>query len=703
MHIEREDCAVDLKGFFKTLPAPILAQYRERVLDEAEDAEASLRAGVLGLEPAEVDRLSSELATKFSDRHWVRSQLKKMSRSHHVALIALLQSRGIAGGSWLLQELTKTHGMSEDLWAEVLHSLGLDLWLFGNSRQRPPLFYVMPAPNARELGHQFRKRLGMQPSRANESIRLSRDTNYRHPIGFSIVSFLAYVRQQAIRVTQKDEIFKKNHEELLSFFSNLWGTDSTEKVLDWHLEIVRELGLVHQRGGFLEVNDRALGEFLAMTARQRRDLLMTCFRRRERLLIWLLEALIELEPAEWVPLNKLRSLYRRRYMGNVFHQRYIQKSYYLPPSGFYDPTPPLEVLQLAGFIESGLGAEGSYIRLSPTGRIFVSGEGLEQLEANVSVKFLLQPTFEILAPVGLPLQTLWRLGEVAVLKSVDRASTYVLTRESVRSALDEGWRTEPMIRFFAEGSQVGVPQNVKTTLRNWAGNHGEIEFHDALVVTAKPDRRERIVKLLKQIEIPYNLLADGVFLIPREERERLLEELKTKRLDPAPMVRTYDLADDPDRRTGHLQGMLEEEREEELGTDEKLQFFPSKSLVMLGAPTAEGGKEAMAQRGFRQGKLGSNAVGADLSLKPAAAGAGDLLKLSPAKTISVIKAAIRLRLDLEVLYPSTGDDDPGGLSRVTPADVLGSGGASFFSGRHHRLDREMRFQIKRIQGIRLAP
>jgi hypothetical protein len=148
--------------------------------------------------------------------------------------------------------------------------------------------------------------------------------------------------------------------------------------------------------------------------------------------------------------------------------------------------------------------------------------------------------------------------------------------------------------------------------------------------------------------------------------------------------------------------MLEEQELASESSIDEEGDFPSKSLVMLGAPTAEGGKEAMAQRGFRSGRTGSNSVGADLSLKPAAAGAGDLLKLSPAKTISVIRAAIRLNLDLEVLYPSTGDDDPGGLSRVTPAGVKEEGGASFFDGHNHRLDQDFQFQIKRIQGIRLA-
>ena len=123
---------------------------------------------------------------------------------------------------------------------------------------------------------------------------------------------------------------------------------------------------------------------------------------------------------------------------------------------------------------------------------------------------------------------------------------------------------------------------------------------------------------------------------------------------------------------------------------------------MLGAPAAEGGTEAMELRGRRGGRTGSNRIGADLSLKPAAAGAGDLLRLSPAKTISVIKAAIRLNLDLEVLYPSTGDDDPGGLTRVTPQEVKEQGGGSWFSGQNQRLERDQKFHIKRIQGIRLA-
>ncbi|MEE2827544.1 MAG: helicase-associated domain-containing protein [Myxococcota bacterium] len=690
----------ELKSFFRCLPHAILAQYREIHLATEADGGAALKSALHGIGDAEVAELVEALVGRFGDRRWVRSRLKSMPRTHHVALLTLVQSQGIAGGTWLLQELTQSHGMSEDIWAGVLHELGSQLWVFGNSRQSPPLFYVIPAPIAAELSHQFRSKLGLVGVE-DEEIKLSRNTNYRHPVGFSVVSFLAYLRRNVVKVTRKREIFKKNRDEILDFFGNLWGSRE-EQVLDWHLDVVQELGLVREREGCLVVVDLALGEFLNMTARQRRDLYMAFFRRQERMLIWLMEALAGMDPDAWVPLKKLRALYRRRYMGTVFHRRYVCKSYYLPPSGFYDPSPPLQVLQLAGLLESGLGTKGSYLRLSRTGRIFVAGEELEQLEANASVRFMVQPTFEILAPVGLPLQSLWKLSEIADLKSVDRASTYVLTRESVRRALDEGWRCELLIRFLAENSQVGVPQNVKQTVRTWAGKHGEVEFHDALLVTATAKRVPLVKKVLKAEDIPFEVLGEGIFAVPREERTRLLGLLQDNRLDPAPNVCTYDLADDPTRRRGHLHALLEEEDvdPEDRVADEAI--FPTKSLVMLGAPTAEGGKEAMAQRGFRQGRTGANAVGADLSLKPAAAGAGDLLKLSPAKMISVIKAAIRLNLDLEVLYPSTSDTDPGGLSRVTPGTIKEAGGGSFFDGHHHGLDQEMKFQIKRIQGIRLA-
>jgi len=674
---------VDLASFFKSLNPAVLDHYRRKFVDD--DSVPAVEA----------------LVENFSDKKWLRARLKTMNRSHHVALVALLQCRGVGGGTWLLQELTQTHGMSEDVWAEVLHDLGGELLVFGNSHQSPPLFYTVPEPLAAELGRQFRKRLGLPVAddAEQEGIRPSTVTNYRHPVGFSLISFLTYLRQNPVKVTRQGEIFKKQSEEMAAFFSDLWGDGEPTDVLAWNLDFAQEVGLLRRRSGQLEVDDRSVDEFLSMEPEARRDLYSSYFARAEPLLVWLLDLLGELPAGTWVPLTKLRTLYRRRYMGSVFHRRYVRKSYYLPPSGFYDPNPPLKVLQVPGLVESGLGAKGSYVRLSEAGRLFVSGEGFEGLEHAESMKYLLQPTFEILAPVGLPMRRLWKLGEVAKLNKVDRANTYSLNRDSVRAALDEGWRPDGVLAALKDGSQVGVPQNVRSTLKDWCGRHGEVQLHDALVLTCEPARVKKVRKVLDKLEVPFTALAETVLAIPREESDAILEALQSAKVEAAPTVRRYDLADEPSGGAGDLRAYIDEDEDED---EEEQAAFPVKSLVMLGAPTAEGGREAMAARGSRTGRTGANAVGADLSLKPAAAGAGDLLKLSPSKTMSVVKAAIRLGLDLEVLYPSTGPHDKGGLARVTPADVKEAGGGSYFTGRHHRLAEDMQFHIKRIQGIRLA-
>lgn len=673
---------MDLNTFFAAVNPPVLDHFRRMYIED--DASPTIET----------------LVAQFTDRKWLRGRLKAMNRSHHVALVALLQCRGVAGGTWLLQELTKTHGMSEDVWAEILHDLGADLLVFGNSHQSPPLFYTLPEPIAAELSKQFRKRLTLPVADDEEQdgIRPSTVTNFRHPVGFSLISFLTYLRQHPVKVTRQGDIFKKQAEEMAAFFANLWGDGEPTQVLAWNLDFAQEVGLLRRRSGQLEVDDRSVDEFLAMAPATRRDLYRTYFERCEPLLTWLVDLMGELPANTWVPLTNLRTLYRRRYMGMVFHRRYVRKSYYLPPSGFYDPNPPLLVLQVPGILESGLGAKGSYVRLSEAGQKFVLEDGFEPLEHAAEMKYLLQPTFEVLAPVGLPMARLWKLGQVTELRRVDRANTYALTRGSVRSALDEGWSGTEVLETLKEGSQVGVSQNVSSTVKDWCGKHGEVQLHDALVVTCELGRVKKLRKVLDKLKVPYSALAETVFAIPREESDRILEAFAAGKLEAAPTVRTYDLADEPGGGSGDLRAYIDGDT----GGNEEASAFPVKSLVMLGAPTAEGGREAMAARGSRTGRTGANAVGADLSLKPAAAGAGDLLKLSPSKTMSVVKAAIRLGLDLEVLYPSTGPKDKGGLGLVTPTSVTEAGGGSFFTGRHHRLDDDMQFHIKRIQGIRLA-
>ena len=107
----------ELPTFFLNLPKAVLLRYAQLYLREDGDEE-SYNGDKLSAK--ETSSCAERLAALYSDRHWVRSRLREMPRTQHVALIALLQSNNVAGGTWLLQELTQSHGMSEDLWAEVI-------------------------------------------------------------------------------------------------------------------------------------------------------------------------------------------------------------------------------------------------------------------------------------------------------------------------------------------------------------------------------------------------------------------------------------------------------------------------------------------------------------------------------------------------------------------------------------------------------
>ena len=680
----------ELEQFFRSCPAEILQLFGRRHLD---------------VQGSEADRLVTGLVGMFGDRRRVRAALKKLGARHHLALIGLIQSGGIAGGNWLLQELTAAHGKREDVWAETLHELGRHLLVFGNSHQAPPLFYVLPLPLMDVLGSFFTKRLGL-PHGGGDDVRLSKDTNFNFPVGFSVTSVLTYLRQNKLRVTQKGEIFKKNLEELLTFFGNLWGRNDAEKVLDWHLDLMRAMGLLRIEDGHLRPHEENVGQWLDFEPRQRRDLFVAAFQQQEPLMPWLLQLLDDVPDEAWVPIEPIAVMYRRRYMGTVFQKRFLLKSYYLPPSGFYNPMPPLEAMAIAGLVERGLGESGSMVRISRAGREFVNGSPLGEATPDVPIQFLLQPNFEILAPAGMPLADLYQLGEMCRFLSCDRMNRYLLADETVRAAVERGWRRTELLRFLREGTAHGVPQNVDSTVDEWIGERGEVEFHDALVVTIQPGREEALKTALDRVSPGYRRMAPGVFAMARESREELIEVLEGAGLNPARWVRAYG---PPLGHTDAFDNAIEEVRDgDDVGLAEVLAEpaeFPTRQLVVLQPPTARAADADDSMEMFTALNGDGRPIaslGHDLGRKPGAAGSGDLLKLSPARTMDLVRAAVNRTHDLEILYRQSGDGSELTLTRVSPHKVHANGGMSSFEGYDHRRERDATFVVKRIQGIRLV-
>ena len=687
--MDANDVSEALLQFFRSCPPELMASYGRKYVDETRSA----------------DRIVRALATRFSDRKQVRAGLKELDNSHHLALIAIIQAGGIAGGTWLLQEMTASHGKREDFWADVLHGLGRHLLVFGNSHQAPPLFYVLPLPLLEVLASHFTRRLAL-PRDLGGDVRLSKDTNFNFPVGYSITSVLTYLQQNRLRVTQKGEIFKKNQQEFVGFFANLWGINDAGKVLAWHLELMRQLGLLRISDGFLEPHEEWVSEWLDFEPQQRRDLFLSCFESQEPLMPWLLILLADVPEGEWVPIEPLNVMYRRRYMGTVFQKRFLLKSYYLPPSGFYNPMPPLESMAISGLLERGLGPDGSLVRISASGREFMAGKPLGEAVSDVPVQFLLQPNFEILAPAGLPLDQLYRLGEMCEFVSCDRMNRYLLTGDTVRAAVDRGWRRSELLRFLREGAAHGVPQNVDSTVDEWIGDRGEVEFHDALVATIHPAREAVLIDALEELAPGYRRMAPGVFAMARSARKAVAERLGEAGLNPTPWVRAYN---PPVMNTDAFAGAVDRVTGgEDVGLAEVLADpaeFPTRQLVVLQPPDARAQSPDDSMEMFTALNGDGRPIaslGHDLGRKPGAAGSGDLLKLSPAKTMDLVRAAVNRNHDIEILYRRSGGGAQVVLTRVTPRKIRGNGGMSSFEGLEHGPGEERSFVVKRIQGIRLV-
>lgn len=687
-----------LRQYFRSCPLELLVAYRNRYLG----GDTSLDGG---------EAIAEAMAQAFGHRKRLRTILEELDKAHHLALIALIQSGGVAGGTWLLQELCLAHGRTEDAWLHTMHDLGRALLVFGNSRQAPPLFYVMPRVLSDQISPFYRKRLQL-PGVQGE-IRLSKDTNYRHPVGFSLVSFLAYLEQKPVRVTQKAEIFKKSLEEMIGFFSHLWGASEAQKVFDWHRALLEDLGLLVVDDTVLTTDRAAVQDWLALEPAVRRDLYLDAFIRHEPLIEWLLNRLAEIGPDEWVPIKLLNLMYRRCYMGSVFHKRFVRKTYYLPPSGFYNPNPPMEYLQLAGLVERGLGAEGSYVRLSESGRSFLKGAPLGEAEITEGVRFYVQPNFEVMVPAGMRLDSVYKVGQIAEMTAVDRMNTYTITRDSVRDALDRGWRRDDLLEFLGKASAAGLPQNVRSTVEDWMGDHGEVEFHDALVITIRSDREDDVMDLLRKRRSTAIRLGPGVYAIPREDRDAVLRALRGKGFEPSPWVHRYDREAPAGEAPTRLQELAARaaagtgRAQPELGGDEM--EYPVRQLVVLQPPSAE----TTAPEEQQQGTVAVNGDGRaiasmvnDMCRKPGAAGSGDLLKMSPGKTADLLRAAISRGHDVEILYRTPAEESvtgsTTGLLRVTPKVLREHQGVAFVDAFDHKRHQENQFIIKKIQGIRLA-
>ncbi|MFM2247994.1 MAG: hypothetical protein RL071_4069 [Pseudomonadota bacterium] len=450
------------------------------------------------------------------------------------ALSLLVQCGGIGHHEELRQELILSLGGSEREWTKVLATLGDKGLVAATDERDGEFFYLIPEPLIPLMLEHLKEDL-ILPSFVHDDVRVADERPFCPPMEFSVISLASYISQHPPRLTQRHDIFKVHKDEMDQFFHQLWAPDSD--LFSFHIDFLMMHGMVELKGDRLSVNRAVVEEWLALDDNDRRDLLFLSLDKRFPLSEWVLWAVHDLG-GQWVPERPLQALYRRWRRGEEWRERFHKDLWATPKNAGAREAYGFTPLINAGMLELGVWGQEKFYRLTP--RALAT---LEDDEERDFTQFYLTPSFEVMAPAGLPASMLFRLGELGELTACDRANTYKITEVTIEQALEKGWRRDDILEFLRENSQLGLPDNVEHTLRSWMGHHGDIEYHDVMLLTVHRSQIRRLESNRRLKPFLLHRFVPGMYAVDRTRQEELNKLLAEHGFTPANQVRRYP--DDP--------------------------------------------------------------------------------------------------------------------------------------------------------------
>lgn len=485
--------------------------------------------------------------------------MKSFHERDRKAIAAILQCGGIAHSGEFIRELMDSFGGHEREWTKTMSVLAEKGIVFSTGATEREFFYVVPSPLIDGLVDALDEEMRL-PEFDSEDVELVDSKPFCPPLDFSITSLATYIDHHHPRLTQRQEIYRHDKEEMDVFFSQLWSTDS--ELFAFHLDFLMMHGMVELRGEFLALNRDVMEEWLMLEPEDQRDLIFRALDRRFSMAEWVLWAIHAADGA-WVPERPLAALYRRWKRGEDWRDRHARGQTQASRSSdrsSYSFAP----LVRSGVLELGQWGQEKFYRLSPRGKVLLSppeDDGFRQ--------FYLTPSFEAMAPAGLAPVLLFRLGELAELTGCDRANTYKITDISIERAIERGWRRDDVLQFLRDNSQIGLPENVEQTLKGWIGHRGDVEFHDLMLLTIHRSQIRRFEGNKRMKPYILHRFGPGMYAVDRHRRDEIARVLKDSKFDPSNEVRGYPGDPSQVEARQKLRRLLTEAREDSLGPSNK--------------------------------------------------------------------------------------------------------------------------------------
>lgn len=142
----------------------------------------------------------------------------------------------------------------------------------------------------------------------------------------------------------------------------------------------------------------------------------------------------------------------------------------------------LDPLAEAGFIDIGsrCGEDWHFrwnVPLQSICSTVVQGDGSKEIDlGQEDVQFYVQPDFELVIPPPVPYRIRWELESMAELTKTGMVWQYLLSKESVIRALEDGRDVEQLLHFLDRHAKFGIPDNVKEVLLQWSSRHSEVRL-----------------------------------------------------------------------------------------------------------------------------------------------------------------------------------------------------------------------------------
>lgn len=185
-------------------------------------------------------------------------------------------------------------------------------------------------------------------------------------------------------------------------------------------------------------------------------------------------------------------------------------------------------LRWLGLTDLGMdGAEPVSFRVNALGAALL-GSAPEPSEPATE-PLVVQPDFEVIVPRHAPLYPRFQIARVAERRSdpADDAQRYKLTRRSVQKALERDSALDDILRFLREYSARELPQNVVASLREWAGQHGQVSLRRAVLLEAREPALLEQIKRDKRVKLgKAEPLAEHVWVVREGDAAALTERLR---------------------------------------------------------------------------------------------------------------------------------------------------------------------------------